>query len=219
MGKNKRLKKMIIIGLPALLVAVVLIVVTLATTVFKPVPVLVNMGEPIQLSQEQDMQTVGPFFTYSAGLTWKSGTLRITVEKATLYPNLASSGISATELAHYSEEQLQQPFLLLEITAENVDAQFFSPHMYFNTGSLVPAEAFSGWNVLRAEDFPNIAPRYFSDHQPQDDERKDYWAGTLEAGESKTYQVGYFLPDTSQSYILRYGSNGLCSKYGTRLEY
>ncbi len=68
MGKNRSMIKLILVVFLCALVAAGIIVAILAVTVFKPVPVLVDMGEPIQLSIEQDDQTMGPFFTYTAGL-------------------------------------------------------------------------------------------------------------------------------------------------------
>ena len=56
---------------------------------------VVQIGEPITLSVEDDLATTGLLGNYDAALPWVSGSMRLTVNKAELYPSISDAGISS----------------------------------------------------------------------------------------------------------------------------
>ena len=207
--------------LAALLIGGVLLVIS-----NRPTPVLVEMGQPILLNHQHDKESKTLLFSYYAGLDLEHGSVRSTVEGATLYPNLDAAGIDWADLSSAeADSHGQTPFLLLDIYLENLDAQptcgTFNAHY-----PLYPAQAFTGWSVIGDSPFLPIEPVYFSDHADADQETpgdssftSPYFHFTLSPGSSRRFQVGYFLQDTDQHYILNYGTSGTSRKYGAILDY
>lgn len=184
---------------------------------FAPRPQVVGIGEAIELSPEQDGKTARQPLNYMAGVPWKSGTVCVTVDQVQEFASLVEAGIDEEDCSIRRDENRSAKFLLLQVTMKNIDAALYNEIMFFDTGHLMPHEAFEGWNVLNGGKYFTISPIYFSDHSPMDETSKDYWQGKLAPGESKTFQIGFFISAPSDSYILNLGTNGIVQKYGIRL--
>lgn len=174
---------------------------------------VVQIGEPITLSVEEDLATTGLLGNYDAALPWVSGSMRLTVNKAELYPSISDAGISPEECAYTRDDNL--PFILLDITLENIDAET-TGDMTFFIGDLISAEAYESQNV-QSDRFLTMSPIYYSDHRAVSDETRDYFHGELSPGTSKTFQLGFFADDTPKDVILKLGTNGCVQKYGVDL--
>ena len=124
------------------------------------------MGQTLEMSVEQDQKTAGPFFGYTAGFPWVSGAIELTVDSAQLYSSVQAAGIDPEECSASADSS--GPFVLLQITLKNVDAQLYDG-MNFAVGRLITAQAFQGWNVLNDNNLTE-EPVYFSDHQPISEE-------------------------------------------------
>lgn len=107
------------------------------------------------------------------------------------------------------------PFLVLDITIENIDAVLYED-MNFSVGHLVSSQAFEGWNVINGN-YLSISPVYFSDHMPISSDSKDYFHGELPQGTSTTFQLGFSVSDLSADLVFELGNNGLIHKYGVEL--
>ena len=174
---------------------------------------VVQIGEPITLSVEDDLATTGLLGNYDAALPWVSGSMRLTVNKAELYPSISDAGISSEECAYTRDDNL--PFILLDITLENIDAET-TGDMTFFIGDLISAEAYESQNV-QSDRFLTMSPIYYSDHRAVSDETRDYFHGELPPGTSKAFQLGFFADDTPKDVILKLGTNGCVQKYGVDL--
>ncbi len=173
---------------------------------------VVGIGTPITLSVEQDEETKGNS-GYTAALPWKSGSMRLTVDKADIFPSVAESGIDPAELSYTPDEDI--PFVLATITLENIDAQF-DEDMHFALGSLISAEAFEENNVQNGDLFSS-GPIYFSDHRNSSEGSRDYFHGELPIGSTKTFQLGFLSYEPQKELALKLGINGDCHKYGVKL--
>lgn len=139
--------------------------------------------------------------------------MRLTVNKAELYPSISDAGISSEECAYTRDNNL--PFILLDITLENIDAETIGDMTFF-IGDLISAEAYESQNV-QSDRFLTMSPIYYSDHPAVSDETRDYFHGELSPGTSKTFQLGFFADDTPKDVILKLGTNGCVQKYGVDL--
>lgn len=173
---------------------------------------VVGIGTPITLSVEQDKETEGKF-GYTAGFPWESGSMRLTVDQAQSYASVTDAEIDPAECAYLPEENT--PFVLLQITLENVDAQLYD-EMNFSIGSLISAEAFEGKNVQNGN-FLSVEPIYFSEHRNSSEDSRDYFHGELNPGSSKTFQLGFLVYEPQKELALKLGSNGDNHKYGVTL--
>lgn len=179
----------------------------------QPKPTLLSVGQPLEMSVEQDKKTAGPVFGYTAGFPWASGTVRLTVDSAQLYSSAQAAGVDPAECT--ANVDSVGSFVLLQITLENVDAQLYDG-MNFAVGRLITAQAFQGWNVL-SSGYLTEEPVYFSGHQPISDERRDYFEGELPPGAAKTFQLGFFLTELPDELVFEVGTNGTAHKYGISL--
>lgn len=173
---------------------------------------VVGIGTPITLSVEQDEETKGKF-GYTAALPWKSGSMRLTVDEADIFPSVEESGIDPAELSYTPDEGV--PFVLVTITLENIDAQFYED-MHFALGALISAEAFEESNVENGDLF-SLGPIYFSDHRNSSESSRDYFHGELPTGSTKTFQLGFLSYEPQKELALKLGTNGNCHKYGVKL--
>lgn len=179
----------------------------------QPKPTLFSIGQTVEMSVEQDQDTAGPIFGYTAGFPWTSGGIRLTVDSALLYSSVEAAGIDPAECASTVDSAV--PFVLMQITLENVDAQLYDG-MNFAVGRLISAQAFEGWNVLNG-DYLTQAPVYFSDHPPISEESRDYFKGELPPGATKTFQLGFSIVEMPDELVFEVGTNGTAHKYGISL--
>lgn len=179
----------------------------------QPKPTLFSVGQALEMSVEQDQETAGPIFGYTAGFPWASGTVRLTVDSALLYSSVEAAGIDPAECTASVDSAV--PFVLMQITLENVDAQLYDG-MNFAVGRLISAQAFEGWNVLNG-DYLTQAPVYFSDYPPISEESRDYFKGELPPGATKTFQLGFSIVEMPDELVFEVGTNGTAHKYGISL--
>lgn len=209
---NKKIAKKIILP-----IVVILVLLVAGSGVFcllnQPKPTLLSVGYPLEMSVEQDQETAGPIFGYMAGFPWASGGMRLTVDSVQLYDSVEAAGIIPEECTTTVDSAA--PFVLLQITLENVNAQLYDG-MNFAVGRLITAQAFEGWNVLNG-DYLTETPVYFSEHQPVSDESHDYFEGELPPGKTKTFQLGFSIVEMPDDLVFEVGTNGMVHKYGVSL--
>lgn len=179
----------------------------------QPKSTLLSVGQTLEISVEQDQETAGPIFGYIAGFPWASGGMQLTVDSTQFYSSIQAAGIDPAECTAVTDNAV--PFVLLQITLKNVDAQLYDD-MNFAVGRLISVQAFQGWNVLNGN-YRTESPVYFSEHQPISEERHDYFEGELPPGTTKTFQLGFSIAELPDELVFEVGTNGMAHKYGISL--
>lgn len=209
---NGKILRRIVLPILVFLVAIIIIIGIVCVS-NQPHPIMTQIGQPITMSVEEDQNTQGFLFGYTAGFPWASGSMQLTVDNANLYSSFTEAGIDPAECS--LEIDPTAPFLVLDITIENIDAVLYED-MNFSVGHLVSSQAFEGWNVINGN-YLSISPVYFSDHMPISSDSKDYFHGELPQGTSTTFQLGFSVSDLSADLVFELGNNGLIHKYGVEL--
>lgn len=216
------MKKKIIIG-----VAVVFIlgIVTIAV-INIPRPTIVEMGQPLILSSEEDENTKG-LLNYSTALAF-DGTMELTLLNYRLYDSCNDAGIKKEDMSSYQSEFSKQPgvkFLLLDLKLRNIDCPDGEYNMAFLTlgeKSHFEGLAALGWTPSAAESSPYDARyAYFSKHAVDDPAANSpvsvYNHFNLKKGESMDYQLGFYVSEESVEHLILCATSSPCYKYGIRL--
>lgn len=208
------------------LLALILIALVTLTAIDWPRPTVVEQGQPIRLSEEENSKTNGPFFmNYHSDLGWQSGTFEMTLTDAAVYDSYQDAGIQEADMAQVQTNLYGEDikFILLKIRAENIDATPIIDNDYHIGGVMIlPGKFFEGLGVFDmihvSEDY-EINPVYFSGHSVmQQGARSDpYFHYQLPQGQSAEYSLGFYVRESylkENQMMLTYGAN----KYASKIE-
>lgn len=227
------MKKKIRVGMLCALF-LILIGVGVLVVIEWPRPTIVEMGTPITLNQEENLETSGIFNSFYRPFSWNEGSCEFTLIDAVVCSSPEEAGIETEDIvdtAVLTGDDVE--FLLLTIRVKNIDATNIvdsGNSEDFNIGfiSLLPENYFLGLGVFNTsagidhgeisqEYDPNMV--YFSHHavMQEGDRTNPYFHFKLKPGESAEYKIGYFARQDfidNEQMMLSYGIN----KYASEIE-
>lgn len=220
--------RIILLSVIALLV---LITVVILSDHFFVKPDVVTQDCTLTLSAEKDKKTSG-FFGFTAALPWKSGDIKIYVNSSELYDDLNDvSDISDDdkeyiENNHYftvADKKMfgELDFMLVDITVENINADFGGDDVLINFFQPYPYDVFYGGS--KDSQYYISESVYFDRHKPLDElaktNYKSYFsvdASDLEQGNKYQFKLGFYIDEKTaenNNIILKIGTSS-CNKYG-----
>lgn len=210
------------------LLALILIAFITLTAISWPKPTVVEQGQPILLSEEENQKNDGPFFlNYHSDLGWQSGAFKMTVTDTVVYDNYQDAGIQDADMSQTQTnlDGTNIKFVLIKIHAENIDATPFIENDYhMGSVTLLPEKFFKGLGVFDmmhvSEDY-EINPVYFSGHSimQQGALSDPYFHFQLPQGQSAEYSLGFYARESylkENQMMLAYGVNKYASKIEVR---
>lgn len=169
------------------------------------------MGDAVVLDSAQDesaVDTESAFDTegvpYMAGFPWR-GRMEVTVQSAKLYDTAAAAGIDEKKLFMGNTPGL--PFLLIEVTIKNIDAEQMS------------SQSGKNWSNISFIRVPGLLDLSYFDGTPPGANPSEWYCFALDKGSEATYHLGGFVDPTDADHpfdTLTLG--GSSDKYTVKLD-